>query len=590
MNKYCISFIIITIILCSSGLVFAENYQFFFDDKKLDCKYIDLNGDGVTPSKGDLCFIDKDTYFVVGEPGKYVFTKGKYKGTTALINADGSKTIIGAAINLDFNDKNVLINPLLKMNNDEISNLWFVVLNDWNKEIKVKLNHINFEKTCVFIYDTASIKNVLPKLPDKIRYLHTKNLVVPGFEEISSLARYKHLEYLHLDLPEKKIDLKLLEKSKNLKYLSCSGFWNEIENYETLKMFPKLIHLDFNDVKNLENIDFVSALPKLRTLMINGTKVTNIEPALKLKRLMHLDASGCPINKLKDIKVPSLKEIQLSDEGFTKEELEAFKTANPHCKVNLTLSFLKKSLAGVNKVRIREIGIQKIKTLFELQDFDKINLLIRKLVIKKNFTRRGSHCLCNGSHYIDFFKGGELVVSLGLHHGFTVRGHKGPINGDENLTDDSAKFIVNWLAENGVPEPLNEWKEIQKNIKDKQKAESDPTKKAFNGVNKIRVIQGFADTNDIKTLFEIKDMKEINLFLKNFVIDEGANNCNCGGHPGIEFYKDDKLIVYLRLHHGKTVRFRKGPLTGNYSLSKESINFFDKWFDKHMKIKEKNAE
>ena len=56
--------------------------------------------------------------------------------------------------------------------------------------------------------------------------------------------------------------------------------------------------------------------------------------------------------------------------------------------------------------------------------------------------------MCCGGPSIEFYRGGELVVTLGCHHGKSLleRG----LRGDGVMTPESAAEINAWLIANGV--------------------------------------------------------------------------------------------------------------------------------------------
>ncbi|MHB8866433.1 MAG: hypothetical protein ACYC6N_28945, partial [Pirellulaceae bacterium] len=61
-----------------------------------------------------------------------------------------------------------------------------------------------------------------------------------------------------------------------------------------------------------------------------------------------------------------------------------------------------------------------------------------------------SSCKCCGYPGIDWYRNGKRVVLASVQHGEALRwsGFKS----DKRLTDDSAKWLKNFLDENGVPE------------------------------------------------------------------------------------------------------------------------------------------
>jgi hypothetical protein len=68
---------------------------------------------------------------------------------------------------------------------------------------------------------------------------------------------------------------------------------------------------------------------------------------------------------------------------------------------------------------------------------------------------RGLHCLCCGRPTLEFFRAGELVAAVTIHHGLSLRSL---LWGSDNafLTPASARAFTDHLAALGVPGPRNE--------------------------------------------------------------------------------------------------------------------------------------
>jgi len=64
------------------------------------------------------------------------------------------------------------------------------------------------------------------------------------------------------------------------------------------------------------------------------------------------------------------------------------------------------------------------------------------------------HCMCIGDLTFDFFDAAESVVSVTLHHGYSIR--CGLWKDDAELLDGT--LILQWLADHGIPELLDAFK------------------------------------------------------------------------------------------------------------------------------------
>jgi hypothetical protein len=71
-------------------------------------------------------------------------------------------------------------------------------------------------------------------------------------------------------------------------------------------------------------------------------------------------------------------------------------------------------------------------------------------------TKEMGHCMCCGDPTFELYAGAALVVSLGFHHGITLRWPGGPWPGDAHLTEEAGDRLCAWLAKRGVTGPAKE--------------------------------------------------------------------------------------------------------------------------------------
>ena len=67
-----------------------------------------------------------------------------------------------------------------------------------------------------------------------------------------------------------------------------------------------------------------------------------------------------------------------------------------------------------------------------------------------------SRCMCCGYPSIEFYRGDELITTIGYHHGRSIR-WPDRWKWDVELTSDSARSLNQWLAEHNVPAEHGEW-------------------------------------------------------------------------------------------------------------------------------------
>jgi hypothetical protein len=109
---------------------------------------------------------------------------------------------------------------------------------------------------------------------------------------------------------------------------------------------------------------------------------------------------------------------------------------------------------------------------------------------------------------------------------------------------------------------------------------------ALSQCTRLRVRKGGTDghsrNNDETTIFETKDAKEISDVIEQTKINEAASgfHCMCGGEPTFEFYNNDKMIVVVGFHHGRSLRWKEG-WPGDAMLTPESSKFYCEYLAAH---------
>ncbi len=83
----------------------------------------------------------------------------------------------------------------------------------------------------------------------------------------------------------------------------------------------------------------------------------------------------------------------------------------------------------------------------EIRGADKIRQLLE--VIDIDPAGSGFHCMCNGEFQIHFYQGDRKVLTLGYHHGRSLRWHQGAWQGDGLLTAASQEALPAWFQKNG---------------------------------------------------------------------------------------------------------------------------------------------
>ena len=121
---------------------------------------------------------------------------------------------------------------------------------------------------------------------------------------------------------------------------------------------------------------------------------------------------------------------------------------------------LQTALTDISRVKVRSGGTchrnpEAEKVLVEIHEAAAIAALIQQISIDDR--ESGDECKCCGNPTLEFYRQEKLVASLSLHHGRSLRWPGGRWRGDGQLTRESAAFLTQWLAAQGVPGPKREF-------------------------------------------------------------------------------------------------------------------------------------
>jgi hypothetical protein len=140
-------------------------------------------------------------------------------------------------------------------------------------------------------------------------------------------------------------------------------------------------------------------------------------------------------------------------------DVKTFQQANPECQIRHRWeASLQAAIKPATRVRIRSGGtchrrIDQEQTLFETKAAEEIQQLVGGIQVIEE--RSGGGCMCCGSPSIGFYNGDSLILTLGFHHGQSLRWPDG-WPGDAALSRQSADFLVEWMANHNVTGPLKE--------------------------------------------------------------------------------------------------------------------------------------
>lgn len=377
-----------------------------------------------------------------------------------VLEVDGQKSrTIGVNVDWDYVDgEKVLVDPLAALSDQEIRGLWGIRLDHWSDVVAEKLKHVDPERVCITLTQEAAVPpgRRIPPLPDGIRYLKIRvtssNEV---FTDFSSLQSCRDLRFFAYGAAGRKpFDVSVLKEALQLEHLDLSG--EALVNSATLARFRNLRRLDLRWCRELKDISFAGDLGRLEALAISHTKVADLTPLGGLERLEYVDADMSPVSQLPNPPLAALRTLRVLSTALSDESVAGFRRKNTACATfHRWDETLNGALVDATRLRIRSGGtchrdIKNEKTLYETKDKATIKEMVDGIAIDE--AESGFHCMCCGEPSLEFYQGEELILTLGFHHGQSLR-WVGGWPGDGALTTDSAQFLVKWLAEHEVEGP-----------------------------------------------------------------------------------------------------------------------------------------
>jgi hypothetical protein len=129
---------------------------------------------------------------------------------------------------------------------------------------------------------------------------------------------------------------------------------------------------------------------------------------------------------------------------------------------------LKDALANADNLRVRPGPMQSDykngTVLLHETDMTAIQSLLNNTHI--NATLSGVHCMCLGDPWLEFYSGEIRLLTLGFHHGLSLRWNEGPWKGDAVLTVASSEYYLQWLEQRGVNGPRRQVEDSRQRSKE----------------------------------------------------------------------------------------------------------------------------
>jgi hypothetical protein len=438
----------------------ATAFHFTLDGQPIQPTVASLSGTPERPQPGDLVWVG-GFWLTLGTETTCEFrSTPKEDGRLFLHTKDGKERVVGARVGWTFeNDKKIVLNPLARLSDLETRGLWGVEIDEWNEQVAERLGNIDRHRTCVTITGNAKQgpKGALPDLPKGLAYLDVESIYGDRFADFSRLREQKELRFLAVHTPGEFVDVRDLGQCRRLNVLELSG--NSLRNVAKLGALTELRSLNVAYAREVDALAFAARLSRLVDLDIRGTQARDLTPLDELKYLRCITASRAPIGALPRGALPELRQVRVLSTALTDQAVAAFIASHPRCRVESHwMPVVRDALAGANRLRVRSGGTccrdpKTERTLFEIKGAQALGEVLDRIEIDEGHAEFS--CMCCGDPSFEFYRDAELVLTIGFHHGQSVR-WLGGWPGDGALAEASADSLCQWLADNGAPGALEQ--------------------------------------------------------------------------------------------------------------------------------------
>ena len=461
-----------TVLLATWGMCLRSEeaaYQFTLDGEPWEPSHTSLDGEAESLAPGDIVTFERLS-FVLDEPGSYDLRieRSDEDGNEVVhlfrVDSEGRRTLVALKFEVGFEDVgSAKASPLSRLTKADARSLRGLRF-PWSAGIDCKvLDWLDPERVFVTVESgyAALAESRVPELPEALRYLEVDSTSSSAFPDLRNLERYTALRFLRVHtIGDSPLSLDVLRGAGELRRLDLSMV--DVEDLEALSSLLSLRHLDLSWCDDVVDVGFARELRSLRSLYLQRSGVRDLGPLGGLPDLARVNADGAPVAALPAEPLPSLRELRVMSTRLSAEQVAVFTALNPRCRVlHRWRQHLVESLEGVTRVRVRSGGTchrrtAEEETLAELRDAEDISALIATLQIDE--AQGAGHCMCCGEPSLEFYRDEQLVVTLGFHHGRSLR-WPGGWPGDGVMTDEGGEALCRALAQAGVEGPLEEFEE-----------------------------------------------------------------------------------------------------------------------------------
>jgi hypothetical protein len=384
----------------------------------------------------------------------------------------------------------------------DIAALRGVMVVNWSETVAAEVEKVDAARACFVV--RVCKEDPLPPLPAAACFV-----VLAGYphdhesapSNLAPLARLSDLRLLKLGSHHGgATDLAPLAALKELRWLDLD--FRDVEHPEALAKLTSLRVLDVTGCDTLEDAEFLRPLSRLVKVNVGHTKIADLSPLSGREELREIDADLSKVCVLPGGELPALREFRLLSVPAPRSAIAAFAKAHPQCDIVYGWrGLLVKAAENVDRVRIRSGGTchrrrSEEALLLELKARADIDDLLGTL--RFDDTASGDRCMCCGDPTFEFYEGEKLVISLGYHHGRTLRWPGGPWPGDACLEPEASAVLCEWLAKRGATGPRDEVESEKRRRADL--AARDAEQQELLGKERIAAIAGAADTRAVAKL------------------------------------------------------------------------------------------
>jgi hypothetical protein len=518
----------------------AKKQLFKLDGNPFEPEIYSLRGTPEQPRPGDVINVN-DIFLTLGpEEVQEFFTTPEAEGKLMLATSQG-RQVVGLRIGKRFGRGKPVPNPLDQLTAKEIAGLRGIRINQWSEQVAGKLKAIDMTRACLTLTDETAqgADKSLPALPAGLQYLCIQESSNQGIRDYGSLKDSKNLKLLKLSIMTAAIDLALISRNEGMLLLDLRGA--AVKNVAALASLKQLRQLDLGYARAPDTIAFASSMDHLVRLDVSSTKVSDLSPVGRIDNLVSLKANQTPVEKLPDGKLPGLKTLQVMSTDLTDKAVADFASKHPACAVAFRWdAALRAAAKDADRVRVRTGGtchrnINAEKTLFEEKEAKQIAAMLQNIRI--NERQSGFHCMCCGFPSIEFYKGDELLLTLGFHHGRSLR-WPGMWPGDCLLEPASADRLCDWLAAHGYKDARE-----QRNRTKKEEAAAARLQAKYEALIPERVIKRLKKAESAEQAAkaftdEVEAGARAELYLRLYGCSSGAWNHS----TGLDDFVKEKLL------------------------------------------------